>query len=166
MDEANAKAEHYRLLNQPSEAESICRDVLAADPEDQLALRNLGLAITDQFTGGDSDRYAEVADAFGRLTDDYESAYYTGILHERRVKAQLAAGRPPHALLVTLQEALRCFEAAESIRPERNGSGGCRRQPLVLRTDETFAVWSLRNLSLYLSFPNPLLSSRPEPRHG
>ena len=120
MDEANAKAEHYRLLNQPREAESICRDVLATDPEDQTALRNLGLAITDQFTGGENDRYAEVEEAFGRLTDDYESLYYTGILHERRVKAQLAAGRPPHTLLVTLQEALRCFGEAEAIRPEGN----------------------------------------------
>ncbi len=120
MDEANAKAEHYRLLNQPKEAESICLDVLATDPEDQTALRHLGLAITDQFTGGDSDRYTEVEDAFGRLTDEYECLYYTGILHERRVKAQLAAGRPPHTLLVTLEEALRCFNEAEAIRPEGN----------------------------------------------
>jgi hypothetical protein len=59
IDEANRKAERYRFLNQPHEAESICRDVLAADPENQLALRNLGLAITDQFTGRPSDRATE-----------------------------------------------------------------------------------------------------------
>lgn len=118
--EANAKAEHYRLLNQPKEAESICRDVLATDPENQIALRNLGLAITDQFTGGDSDRYSEVEAAFSRLSDKYERLYYTGILHERRAKAQLAAGRPPYTLLVTVEEALRCFKEAEAIRPRGN----------------------------------------------
>ena len=29
------KAERYRLLNEPLEAESICRDILAVDPDNQ-----------------------------------------------------------------------------------------------------------------------------------
>jgi tetratricopeptide (TPR) repeat protein len=120
VDEANGKAEHYRLLNQPREAESICLDVLATDPENQMALRNLGLAITDQFTGQASDRYAQVEEAFNRLTDKYERLYYTGILNERRAKAQLAGGRPPHTVLVIVEEALRCFKEAEAIRPPGN----------------------------------------------
>ena len=120
VDEANSKAEHYRLLHQPKEAESICLDVLATDPENQVALRNLGLAITDQFTGHASDRYTQVEDAFNRLTDKYEHLYYTGILHERRAKAQLAGGRPPHTVLVIVEEALRCFKEAEAIRPAGN----------------------------------------------
>ncbi len=33
-----AKAERYRLLNEPHEAESICRDVLHTDPDNQEAL--------------------------------------------------------------------------------------------------------------------------------
>ena len=118
--EANAKAGHYRLLNQPKEAESICLDVLATDPENQIALRNLGLAVTDQFIGDASDRYAEVEAAFNRLTNQYEHLYYMGILHERRAKAQLAADRPPHTLLVTVEEALRCFKEAGAIRPKGN----------------------------------------------
>ena len=118
--EAIAKVELYRYLNEPEEAESICRDILVVDPNHQLASRMLGLAITDQFTGDPSDRYGEVEAAFNRLTNKYERLYYTGILHERRVKAQLAAGRPPHTLLVTLEEALRCFKEAEAIRPPAN----------------------------------------------
>ena len=47
--EALAKVQHYRYLNEAEEAESICRDILAADPENQMALRQLGLALTDQF---------------------------------------------------------------------------------------------------------------------
>jgi len=118
--EATAKADWYRLLNEPGEAESICRDVLAVDPEEQTALRLLGLAITDQFTGAPSDRRAEAQAAFERLKDPYERLYYTGISRERSAKAQLAAGRPPHTLVVLLEEALRLFEEAEKIRPAGN----------------------------------------------
>src|SRR5205807_5788281 len=53
------KAERYRLLNEPAQAESICLDVLAVDPENQQALVMLLLALTDQFRGGPADCYAE-----------------------------------------------------------------------------------------------------------
>ena len=46
---ALAKAERYRLLNEPGEAESICLDALEADPENQEALVTMVLALTDQF---------------------------------------------------------------------------------------------------------------------
>src|SRR4030088_3813188 len=90
--EAIAKAELYRYLDEPEEAESICRDVLAADPKHMLGLRTLGLAITDQFSGGPSDRYAEVEAIFQRLAEPYERMYYLGLLCERRVKGQLRSG--------------------------------------------------------------------------
>ncbi len=118
--EATSKAELYRLLNEPEEAESICRDILAIEPQHQLALRLLGLAITDQFAGDRSDRYSEVERCFQRLTDPYERLYYTGILHERRAKAQLRAGSLPHTLLPLFEEAMRCFAEAEKIRPPDN----------------------------------------------
>jgi tetratricopeptide (TPR) repeat protein len=118
--EAIAKAELYRYLNEPEEAESICRDILAADPNHMLALRTLGLAITDQFTGEAADRYAEVEKIFQSLTDAYDRSYYTGLLCERRVKAQLRSGRAPHTLLPLLERALQCFAEAEEIRPPGN----------------------------------------------
>ena len=46
---ALAKAERYRLLNESGQAESICQDVLAIDPDNQDALAMMILAITDQF---------------------------------------------------------------------------------------------------------------------
>ena len=58
--EALAKVELYRYLNEPEESESICRDILAADPQNMLGMRMLGLSITDQFEGRPSDRYGEV----------------------------------------------------------------------------------------------------------
>lgn len=120
VDEALSKVETYRFLNQPEEAESICHDVLAVVPGHQLALRLLGLAITDQFTGGPSDRYADAENTFQQLNDSYERLYYAGLLHERRAKAQLQARRPPHTLLVLLEEAMRCYEEAGKIRPVGN----------------------------------------------
>jgi tetratricopeptide (TPR) repeat protein len=120
IGEAIAKAELYRYLNEPEEAESICRDILAADPKHMLGLRTLGLAITDQFTGGASDRYAEVEAIFERLVDPYERLYYLGLLCERRVKAQLRAGRAAHTLLPLLEKALQCFAEAEKIHPPGN----------------------------------------------
>lgn len=120
IPEALAKAELYRYLNEPEEAESICRDILAADPRNMPGLRTLGLAITDQFIGDIADRYAEAETIFGKLADPYERAYYTGLLCERRVKAQLRAGRAPHTLLPLLERALQCFADAEKIRPAGN----------------------------------------------
>jgi tetratricopeptide (TPR) repeat protein len=118
--EALAKATHYRYLNQAEEAESICRDILAVEPENQKALRLLGLAITDQFTGAVSDRRQEAQDCFEKLSSPYERAYYMGIFHERRAKAQLRAGHLAHSLLASFEQAMRCFEEAEKIRPAGN----------------------------------------------
>jgi tetratricopeptide (TPR) repeat protein len=120
IPEAIAKAELYRYLNEPEEAESICRDVLAADPNHMMGLRMLGLAITDQFTGAPLDRYSEAEIIFQRLSDPYERLYYTGLLCERRVKAQLRGGRAAHTLLPLLEKALQCFADAERIHPPGN----------------------------------------------
>jgi tetratricopeptide (TPR) repeat protein len=118
--EALAKIQHYRYLNQAEEAESICRDVLAVDPENQMALRLLGLTMTDQFKGTLSDGFREAQSCFEKLSSPYERSYYMGILHERRAKAQMRAGHLAHSLLASLENALRCFEEAEKIRPAGN----------------------------------------------
>lgn len=120
IPEAIAKVELYRSLNEPEEAESICRDILAVEPEHQLALRLLGLAITDQFSGDASDRYREVESLFQSLSENYERLYYTGLLFERRAKAQLHVGRAPHTLAPLFGEAMRFFAEAETIRPPGN----------------------------------------------
>jgi hypothetical protein len=120
IPEAISKAELYRSLNEPEEAESICRDILAVEAQHQLALRLLGLAITDQFCGDPSDRYGEAETLFRELAEPYERLYYTGLLHERRAKAQMSAGHAPHSLAPHFAEAMRCFAEAETIRPPGN----------------------------------------------
>jgi len=118
--EALSKVTLYRYLREPEEAESICHDILAVEPENQLAIRMLGLSITDQFTGHPSDRYGDAGSAFQQLTDPYERLYYTGLLYERRAKAQMQAGRPPQMLISLFKEAMAHFEEAEKIHPAGN----------------------------------------------
>jgi hypothetical protein len=114
------KAEHYRLLNEPEQAESICLDVLAAQPDHQIALRVLVLAMTDQFGTPRGAADVKQARAFvTRLTSEYERAYYTGLICERQARAQLA--RPAGSLAYEpFREAMEWYEKAERIRPSGN----------------------------------------------
>src|SRR5215467_4212116 len=77
---ALAKAERYRLLNESAMAESICEDVLGADPDHQQALVMLILAITDQFGRGAGVHVARARALLPRLHDEYERLYYDGII--------------------------------------------------------------------------------------
>lgn len=120
IPEALAKAERYRVLNEPEESESICHDILAVDPENQTAMRILGLAITDEFIGQATDRYGEAEKMFQRLTDAYDREYHLGLLVERRAKAQMRAGRPPHTVANLFHDAMAHFEAAEKVSPPKN----------------------------------------------
>jgi hypothetical protein len=117
------KARLYRYLNEPGEAESICRDILDADPDHQDALVMLLLALTDQFDlEAMSTAAADARRLVERLADPYARAYYRGIVHERRAKAQLRHGVPgsgPRAY-EWLREAMRSYEQAEAIRPAGN----------------------------------------------
>ena len=122
VPKALAKAERYRLLNEPGEAESICRDALAVEPDNQEALTTLLLALTEQFVDGIPTAVADAWTTVGRLRDEYDRTYYTGILQERRAKARLALGTPgcgPRAY-EWLREAMSWYEKAEAIRPPSN----------------------------------------------
>ena len=118
---ALAKAERYRLLNEPNEAQSICLDVLAADPGNQEAVRTMILALTDQFVVDHSSVHEAFA-TVGQLNDEYERTYYTGIIQERRAKAHLAHGTPGAGgrAYWWLREAMKCFDEADAIRPANN----------------------------------------------
>src|SRR4051795_5543630 len=83
------KANRYRLLNEPGEAESICLDVLKADPENQEAIITLLLALTDRFSKGYGVGDAQAKELLTHIKGDYERAYYSGILSERRAKVKL-----------------------------------------------------------------------------
>lgn len=109
------KALRYRLLNEPIEAESICRDVLAIDPDNRTALVTLLLALTDQFETQFAEARDAATDVLNRLQGEYERAYYQGIIHERWSKALRARGLPEDAGANWLREALQCYERAQEL---------------------------------------------------
>lgn len=112
------KAERYRLLNDPWEAESICRDILDVDGENQDALIVLILALTDQFAAEGSEVEAARA-LLPRLKGEYHRAYYAGIISERRAKKLLQLGGPGTNPIVYqgLRQAMKLYEEAEKVRP-------------------------------------------------
>ena len=113
------KAERYRLLNEPWEAESICRDVLEVDAGNQGALITLLLALTDQF-GADSSEVEEARALIPRLDGAYRRAYYSGIICERRAKRLLELRSPGKDSVIYdgLRQAMAYYEEAERIRPQ------------------------------------------------
>lgn len=116
------KAERYRLLNEPSEAESICRDILEVEPENQQALRTLFLALTDQFRRHLAPAVTEARAILERFEEGYHRTYYEGILWERRAKACLRKSGPHngHIAYESLHRAMECFESAAEQRPAGN----------------------------------------------
>ncbi len=118
------KVERYRLLNEPLEAESICRDVLALDPANQHALTWLLLALTDQFGRDKGATVEEARELLPRFEREYDRMYYAGIICERRAKALLNR-RFPGSSEVAFQwfhEAMQWYEKAEPLRPAGNDS--------------------------------------------
>lgn len=117
---ALAKAERYRLLNEPWQAESICRDILLVDPDNQAALVMLVLALTDQFDQGINPQ--EAHRSADRLRDSYASAYYRGIVFERHAIALHRHGdfRAGPAVYALLESAMQWYERAQALRPPGN----------------------------------------------
>jgi hypothetical protein len=116
------KSHLYRLLNEPAEAESICRDVLEVEPDNQDALIALILALTDQFDEEPVSAFADARHTAARLVNPYAHAYYAGMVYERRAKVQLRQNVPAGAprAYEWLREAMSLFEEAEAIRPPGN----------------------------------------------
>jgi hypothetical protein len=125
---ALAKAERYRLLNEPREAESICLDALEREPDNQEALKTLVLALTDQFRKQDAranraaetsayDPVGEAWNIVARLGDEYDRAYFTGIIYERLANANLDDSA---RAFDWLRKAMSWYEKAEAIRPPVN----------------------------------------------
>ena len=120
IPEALQKAERYRLLNESSQAESICLDILAVDPRRQQALIILLLAITDQFGEGVGAKRAK--EILPRLEREYDRAYYAGIICERQGHAEVREGRhgSSYSAYELLTEAMKRYEEAERLRPAGN----------------------------------------------
>ncbi len=118
---ALAKAERYRFLNEPTQAESICLDILEIEPENQTARILLVLAQTDQIAG-DKQRFHKALSYAAHLRSAYDRAYYSGIAWERRACALYDEGAmgSKHSVYEWIVQALHCFEEAEHLRSPGN----------------------------------------------
>jgi hypothetical protein len=112
IPEALVKVERYRLLNEPSLAESICLDILAIVPYHQQALISLLLARTDQFQAHVNVKAAR--EVLAKIKGDYERAYYDGIIWERLGNARIRHGGPGAgtSAYYALREAMDHYEKA------------------------------------------------------
>lgn len=124
------KANRYRLLNEPGAAESIYLDILAIEPENQEAIVGVVLAMSDRFSKDYAVGDGRIQDFLFKIAGEYERAYYTGIVYERRAKATLAKGGINAFEL--FEQAMEWFEKAEATRPAGNDDAilrwnGCAR---------------------------------------
>ena len=118
VGEAIHKAEQYRALNDPEQAESICLDILRVDPENQAVLVLLILSITDQLGSGSGAAGAQRArEIVARLNDQYQRFYYSGIVCERQARALLTRGTSSGFAYEGFREAMEWYAKAEPIRP-------------------------------------------------
>ena len=123
---ALAKAERYRLLNEPGQSQSICEDVLRTDPDNHLAIITLILALSDDFShhGHTAARARELV---ARLPTEYERSYYGGLIAERQGRALIEHGGPGgRAGAGWLREAMQDYERAEALRPPDNDEARLR----------------------------------------
>ena len=119
---AMARVERYRLLNEAWRAESICRDILAVEPDHQPALIALLLSITDQFGVSSTATVAAARQILAMIHGEYERAYYEGIVCERWAtgigrRQATASGPMVHDWL---RQAMEWFEKAHELRPPKN----------------------------------------------
>jgi hypothetical protein len=116
------KAERYRVINDPSSAESICLDVLTVEPGNQQALITLLLAITDQFAEGPAEGVRRAREVLPRLDDEYKRAYYAGIISERCAKAIFRSGAlgSDEKAYHWFREAMSWYAKAEALRAPGN----------------------------------------------
>jgi hypothetical protein len=121
LNAAHTKAEHYRLLNQPNLAESICMDILKIDPDNQKTKIVLLLSLTDQF-GTSNNKAMAAIELANSLTDEYAKLYYLGIIQERQGNTALASPNPGSDFdaFEWYLEAMDYYEKADSINPVGN----------------------------------------------
>src|ERR1043166_8958379 len=116
------RAERYRLLNEPLQAESICLDILAVDPQNQQALVVLLLALSEQFGENITEKLDRAWSILPKLNDEYQQAYYQGILLERQARLYMRSDAPGSNFSAydLFQEAMRLYEKAERLKPPGN----------------------------------------------
>lgn len=119
IPDALERAERYRQLDESAQAESICHDVLLADPENQRAHVLMLQTLCDRFGGGYRVDFLQALEILPEIKDDYERAFYAGFVCDHRAHALLldAENGCRYDAYEYLVEAMSCYEKAERVRP-------------------------------------------------
>lgn len=120
IDESLRKAERYRLLNEPAQAESICRDILRVAPDHQPTLVTIILALSDQLSHAQSPHARVAREYAAKLTDPYQQCYYRGIICERKARAMMTRGNAAAFAYDGFREAMELYEQAQKLQPGGN----------------------------------------------
>ncbi|MBI1358526.1 MAG: hypothetical protein GC160_29670 [Acidobacteria bacterium] len=128
VPQALEKAKRYRLLNEPAESESICRDILAVDPGNQDAVAWLLLSLTDQIAMGRLGAAGEARRLLPDLHSHYDRTYYEGVIAERVGKARWRTHKPGsgYEAYEWLTHAMDLFQRAEALSAEDNDDAKLR----------------------------------------
>ena len=145
------RAERYRLLNEPVQAESICLDIIGVEPENQQALVCLLLALSEQFGENITEKLDRAWSILPKLKDEYQRAYYQGILLERQARLYMRSDAPGSNFSAydLFTEAMKLYERAEQLRPAGN--------------DEALFRWNTcaRTITAEHLVPRPMDDFRP-----
>ena len=134
IPQALVKAERYRLLNEPGQAESICLDVLAVDPSNQEARVLYILALTDQFSHFGPHEPAVISraeEAAAELDDEYARA----VLRRHHLRASRRGPAGARRSRIRRDRARMAQGCARLLRPRRGAASSRqrRRDPAVER---------------------------------
>jgi hypothetical protein len=121
LAEALALAERCRTSGEPEEAESVCLDVLDANPQDERALVLLLLVRTDLLERGLPGAVDRARELLPRMASEFDRAYYGGVICERQAKYLLRqrGKRTGFVAYDWFRYAMEEYEAAMALEPER-----------------------------------------------
>ncbi len=123
ISEALERAAHYRELDESAQAESICHDVILADPHNQRAHILLLQALCDRFGKGYAVDFIQALEILPELEDPYDRAFYAGFICDHKAHAMLRDSENGcrYDAYEYLCEAMTCYEKAEKLRPRKCG---------------------------------------------
>jgi len=128
IPDALERAEHYRERDEAAQAESICHDVLLADPHNQRAHILLLQSLCERFGKGYSVDFIQALEILPEIEDAYDRAFYAGFICDHKAHALLSDPENGcrYDAYEYLAQAMECYEKAEKLRP--NGCSEVRQR--------------------------------------
>jgi hypothetical protein len=132
------KAKHYRTLNEPELAASICQDILAVDKNNQAALIVYILTLIDQIDN--KTHINTIKDMILLLNSEYEKFYYQGLFFERKARFLLSNHMGSSFAYTSFSQALEYYYQAKDLASSDNDDA-------ILRINSCIRTINKENLS-------------------